>query len=97
MVPEILVEAPPGYAEFAEAAMQGTMEQRRASVLVVEDDPGIRMLLRRALVEDYDVHLAGDGREALETFARVRPGIVTVGLGRPPKPRAGWGGIRRPG
>ena len=70
------------------------MEQKRACVLVVEDDPGIRVLLRRALVDDYDVHLAGDGREALETFARVRPGIVTLDLGLPPRPQGAEEGLR---
>ena len=63
------------------------MEGKKVGVMVVEDDAGIRILLRRALDADYEVHLAGDGREALEIFARVRPGVVTLDLGLPPDPQ----------
>ena len=43
------------------------------TILVVDDDPKIRSVLGRGLrFEDYDVHLAADGREALR-IARATP------------------------
>jgi two-component system response regulator MprA len=43
------------------------------TILVVDDDPKIRSVLGRGLrFEGYDVHLAGDGHEALR-IARVTP------------------------
>jgi two-component system response regulator MprA len=44
-----------------------------AAILVVDDDPKIRSVLGRGLrFEGYDVHLAGDGQEALR-IARTTP------------------------
>ena len=41
-----------------------------ASVLIVDDEPGVRESLVRALgLERYDVASAGDGREALDALA----------------------------
>lgn len=48
----------------------------REHVLVVDDEPMIRRLAARALLEEgFDVHEAGDGEEAL---ALIRSGIVNV-------------------
>ena len=49
-----------------------------ASVLIVDDEPGVRESLERALgLERYDVASAGDGREALDAVAeRVFDAIV---------------------
>ncbi|MBV9281913.1 MAG: response regulator, partial [Chloroflexi bacterium] len=39
------------------------------SVLVVDDEPAVRQALQRALTfEGYDVRLAADGKEALDTL-----------------------------
>ncbi len=70
------------------------MEEKRTSLLIVEDDEGIRGQLRWALASEYDIHLATDGQEALEVFARVRPGVVTLDLGLPPKPNGAEEGLR---
>jgi two-component system response regulator MprA len=56
------------------------------SILVVDDDDGIRETLRMALTyEGYDVHLASNGREGLDAMAtcgRVDMAIVDVMMPR---------------
>jgi two-component system, OmpR family, response regulator MprA len=47
-------------------------------VLVVDDEPGVRGALERALGLDYDVELAADGREALERLASSGPPDAVV-------------------
>src|SRR5262249_8078169 len=50
-------------------------------VLVVEDDPGLRLALRRALEgAGYEVAAAGDAVTAAERFAGVRPHLVVLDL-----------------
>jgi two-component system, OmpR family, response regulator MprA len=48
-------------------------------VLVVDDEPGVRTALERALrLEAYDVELAADGREALDRLAGGTPPDAVV-------------------
>jgi DNA-binding response OmpR family regulator len=55
-----------------------------ATVLLVEDDPGISEPLRRALGRDgHDVELAVDGPGALDAFGRRRPDVVVLDIGLP--------------
>ncbi len=55
-----------------------------ATVLVVEDDPGLRLALQRMLErEDYLVHVAGSGVEALELASRVAPDLLVLDVGLP--------------
>ncbi len=54
-------------------------ESDRPVVLVVDDDRGTRLLLRRLLEQEgYGVAEADDGRQALDAFARLRPDIVLM-------------------
>lgn len=54
------------------------------SVLVVDDDPSVRMLLQMVLqVEGFDVRCAGDGDAALEMIAESRPDVVLVDVMMP--------------
>ena len=54
------------------------------SVLVVEDDPVLRELLRRWLAEwGYAVDLAGDATSALEAMLRHPADIVVADIGMP--------------
>jgi len=53
-------------------------------VLVVDDDPGVRQAVRRALLlEGYDVRLAEDGVEALRRVADDRPDAIVLDVMMP--------------
>ncbi len=53
-------------------------------ILVVDDDPAVRQALKRALrLEGYDVELASDGDEALETAAGDHPDAIVLDLAMP--------------
>ncbi|MEO9324068.1 response regulator transcription factor [Nocardioides sp. C4-1] len=53
-------------------------------VLVVDDDKAVRESLRRSLeFNGYDVHLAGDGAEALAGIAGVGPDVVVMDVMMP--------------
>jgi CheY-like chemotaxis protein len=54
------------------------------SILVVEDDPDTRVMLRRLLErEGWAVSEAENGREALELMALVRPALILLDLMMP--------------
>ena len=56
----------------------------RREILVVEDDPSIRSLLRDALVESgYPVREAADGAAALDALYREQPLALVLDLGLP--------------
>jgi len=51
------------------------------TILIIEDDPSIGKLLRRALIlEGYETELVGDGREGLAAFAALKPAMVILDL-----------------
>ena len=55
-----------------------------ATVLVVDDEPGVRAALARALrIERYDVRLAGDGTEALALLADRSPDAIVLDVAMP--------------
>ncbi len=57
---------------------------RRATILVVDDEPPIRRLLRTSLAaQDYEVVEAADGKEALAAAEREKPDLVILDLGLP--------------
>ncbi len=57
---------------------------RRASILVVDDEPPIRRLLRTSLgAQGYDVTEAEDGASALAAIERDKPDLVILDLGLP--------------
>ena len=57
---------------------------RMARVLVVDDEPAVRRALERALrLDRYDVDLAGDGEEALDSLAKSPPDAVILDIGMP--------------
>ena len=59
----------------------------KASVLVVDDEPKIRDVVRTYLEHDgYAVFLAGSGQEALEAAARLGPDLVVLDLMLPDLP-----------
>ncbi len=61
-----------------------THQPRDKSVLVVDDDPNIRSLLRQELSEaGYRVRLAEDGRQALTLIREETPGLVILDVMMP--------------
>ena len=55
----------------------------RPRVLVVDDDPVTRFVIREALSTEVDVLEAGDGREGLRTFFSGRPDLVLLDIVMP--------------
>jgi len=65
------------------------------SLLIVDDNEDVRSQLRWGLSkEGYDLHLAGDGEEAMALFRKHAPGVVTLDLGLPPDPEGTSEGFR---
>jgi DNA-binding response OmpR family regulator len=59
-------------------------EPNHVVILVIEDDPSVRTLLRDIFVEEgYDVLLAANGEKALVTLTTVRPDLITLDLDLP--------------
>jgi two-component system NtrC family response regulator len=64
------------------------------SLLVVDDDSGIRKQLKWAMSKSYKVLLAEDGRKALDLFKQHTPSVVTLDLGLPPDADGASEGLR---
>jgi two-component system, NtrC family, response regulator len=56
----------------------------KPKLLIVEDDEVMRMQMRWALADDYEVYQVGDRKTALDVFRKERPALVTLDLGLPP-------------
>ncbi len=53
-------------------------------ILIVEDQPDIRELIRMTLeIEDYDVHEAGRGDDAMDMVNRVQPDLMLLDVMMP--------------
>jgi signal transduction histidine kinase len=65
----------------------------RKVVLVADDDPSLRRLLKRILAEEFDVIEAGDGEEAVKLTLAERPSVVLLDLQMPVLD--GHGALRR--
>ena len=59
-----------------DAILEDLLDQDKKKVLVVEDEPEIRFLLKDILKDDYIVYEAEDGLEALALIDKVLPDIV---------------------
>ena len=56
----------------------------KAKILVVDDEPKIRMFIRANLeARGYDIYLAQDGVEAVEEAARVLPDVIVLDVNMP--------------
>jgi diguanylate cyclase (GGDEF)-like protein len=56
----------------------------RSRVLIVDDDPVVRLLAGRTLATaGFEVEEVADGRQALESIARARPGLVLLDVEMP--------------
>lgn len=59
------------------------MGQVNRRLLIVDDDPGIRNQIKWGF-DDYDVYTADNRSNALATFEKYQPPVVTLDLGLPP-------------
>lgn len=66
----------------------------KPKILIVEDDEEIRMQMKWALAQDYEVFVAEERQSALKGFKIARPPVVTLDLGLPPHPREVEEGFR---
>lgn len=62
----------------------GMLDEESTPVVVIEDDPDIRALIRSVLTRGgYEVHVACCGLDGLALVAAVRPVLVTLDVGLP--------------
>jgi len=60
------------------------MTAKKIKILVVDDEPKIRMFIRANLeARGYDVHMAQDGVEAVETASRILPDVIVLDVNMP--------------
>lgn len=77
------------YADEAARAQAGSDSSELgarlgAIVLVVDDDPEIRDVVRWLLEDEgWTVETASDGRDALERATRARPALIVLDMGLP--------------
>lgn len=55
----------------------------RRRALVADEDPTVLWLLRRALVDDFDVTVAENGQQAVELAGTDRPDVILLDLEMP--------------
>ena len=76
--------SPPGKHDDPQFSQRCLMERGDATILVVEDDGEIRLLLRTILeAEGYRVVEAITGREAVSVAADVRPHLILMDISLP--------------
>ncbi|MBT8441745.1 MAG: EAL domain-containing protein [Gammaproteobacteria bacterium] len=67
-----------------ELTMQTMVGQRDDLILVVDDDPTLRMLVRATLEKSgFQVEEAGDGEEALRKFIKHHPAVILMDVEMP--------------
>jgi two-component system KDP operon response regulator KdpE len=61
-----------------------TRDKNLPRVLVVDDEKAIQRFLKNALSpEEFSVHIAGGGKEALTSAVAIRPDLIILDLGLP--------------
>lgn len=58
----------------------------KPKLLIVDDDEAIRVQMKWALSELYEVHFAEDRNAAVESFVANSPAVTLLDLGLPPRP-----------
>ena len=73
-----------GRLRSPEVAATGSPDANRLCILVVDDDPNLRLLVEAALSRDgYHVLQAGDGEQALEYARSAHPDMVLLDVNMP--------------
>ena len=83
------IELAPSGESGSVAANPETQRRRGDTVLVIDDDPAAREILKRFLVEKgFRVETASDGEEGMQLAKKVRPLVITLDVVMPRKD--GW-------
>jgi CheY-like chemotaxis protein len=53
---------------------------RKKKILIVDDEPNIRLLLTRMLSKDYTIIEATDGQEAIDLARDLKPDLILMDL-----------------
>ena len=61
------------------------MSQKKGTLLIVEDDPGLQKQMRWSF-DEYEVVVASDREAAIAQIRRHEPAVMTMDLGLPPDP-----------
>lgn len=69
---------------FLEISVADIMPQKK-EILIVDDEPSIRLLVRSVLSNDYAVIEASDGQEAIEAAQEHRPALILMDIFMPNK------------
>ncbi len=56
---------------------------RKKKILIVEDDPDIRIMMEFILRDDYDLVLCGDGRSGIDKAVEERPDLILLDIYMP--------------
>jgi len=72
-----------GVGKLQASSKRSAVSAEQATLLVVEDDPGLQSQLRWSL-DGFNVIVAGDRQSALAEIKRRSPAVVTLDLGLPP-------------
>ncbi|MDH5423993.1 MAG: PEP-CTERM-box response regulator transcription factor [Gammaproteobacteria bacterium] len=62
------------------------MKDKKRSLLVIEDDPGLQSQMKWCFSNDIEVIIADNNKTALAALRRYEPAVVTLDLGLPPDP-----------
>ena len=61
----------------------------KAKILIVDDEEGIRIQMKWALADEYELMMAATAKEAMRTFERGRPDVVLLDIALSPSDEKG--------
>jgi signal transduction histidine kinase/DNA-binding response OmpR family regulator len=83
-LPGKVSEPTPYDLDVEKTSGEGSDDFKKTTVLVIDDDPAARDLMKRALSkEGYRVELAHGGHQGLELARKLRPAIITLDVMMP--------------
>jgi two-component system NtrC family response regulator len=62
------------------------VKDKKRTLLIIEDDPGLQSQLRWCFDDTIDVIIANDDKSAIAMIRRSEPQVITLDLGLPPDP-----------
>jgi type IV pilus assembly protein PilB len=82
--PQPAASAPAGAPASAPPLAEPTARRTKPAVLIVDDDPAVRLLFSRTIAQDpVEVHTAENGKEALRLAHDLRPDLIVLDVMMP--------------